>query len=201
LASSTFASWADSGAILRDSLDTCVVHVVKNGYTFDYSIDLKAGLVFAAQNDGPSGAHSQRFLWGEYNGIHYLRRVCADADSFNDTGSIHRGGYDFYTITLNGLLIPSTVSIAAHPNPNQSSASFRIVDRNGNKTLLSGIQYPLRVTLFDIRGKQLFSGYSARGGVFDISAACSRGGCPNGPIIVRVKAQDRQASLSTIITK
>ena len=186
MASSTFASWADSGVIISDTLDTCVVRVSKNGYSFQYSIDMKAGLVFAAENSMPSLAtHWQLFVWGEYNGIYYLRRVCSGNGSL-DTGSIENGGYDFYNIHLNGNTI---THIAGNPYTRQPSPSFRVMDGKEKKKLLSDINGPVRVSVFDIRGRRLFSSFSASG-IFDVNAACSPGVCPSGPLVLRIQAKD-----------
>jgi hypothetical protein len=199
LSSLTYASWADSGKIVRNSSDTCVVIVNKNGLTFQYTIDMMAGLVVATRDSSPglSSPPSQLILWSEDRGIFYFRRICA-GNATLDTGSIYSGGYDFSDILLNGQQV---TGIFGDASPRKAAAGFRLVRDGERKTKLSGIPESMPVSLFDVRGRRLFSGYSDRNGFFDIASACSPGGCPSGPIVVLLKGRDGKSVFSTTIAR
>jgi hypothetical protein len=172
------------------------VFVKKNGYTFQYTIDMNAGLVVATRDSSPGLASppSQLIVWSEDRGIYYFRRVCA-GNAALDTGSIFNGGYEFSGIQINGIPVTRVLGNSAS---GKAAAGFRFMDSRGRKTVLSGFLESMPVSLFDVRGRRLFSGFSDKNGIIDLNAVCSPGGCPSGPLVVKCKDSHGKAVISTI---
>jgi hypothetical protein len=176
----TAASWADSGKITRDSLDTCVVEVLDSGITRIFSIDMLRGVVIGFLIYGGTESAQHQYFWGYDKGIYYLQRV---ACSMSDT-TIINGGYEFYNIRVNGEPITSVVTPSKRK---QERFSIQWVDRRQGTVSLTGITGPSRIALFDIRGRPISSGEYGINGPFSITRLCPVGGCPSGPLLVRIE--------------
>jgi hypothetical protein len=188
MSSLTIASWADSGTIKRDSPDTCVVEVRKNGYVFSYSIDMKKGLIIAsfALSPGAVGSSSHLYVYGEYQGIYYIRKVCCFPDSTTDT-TINNGGYEFHNIRINNKPVTQLINTSHSSRPR---FGIRVMAKNGGRTIYFGGNEPVRIISYDLRGRQLFSMFAGREtGIARLDQVCASGRCPRGGYIVCVQAQ------------
>jgi hypothetical protein len=178
MSSATFASWADSGIVTRDTLDTCVVEIPDSGIMRTYSIDMLRGVVIGfIVSGGPDFAQHQYF-YGYDKGIYYPRRVTFGYDT-----TIEYGGYEFDNIRVNGEPVP--VITPAKRNPERFSVQW--LDGKHGTISLAGITGPARATLFDIQGRRITPGDREVNGKFEIGSLCPSRGCPSGPVLVRIE--------------
>jgi hypothetical protein len=188
MSSLTMASWADSGTIKRDSPDTCVVEVRKNGYVFSYSIDMKKGLIIAsvALSPGAVGSSSHRYVYGESKGIYYIRKVCCFPDSTTDT-TINNGGYEFHNIRINNEPVTQVINTSHSSGPR---FAIRVMAKNGGRKIFFGGNEAIRINSYDLRGRRLFSMLAGEEtGIVQLDQACASGRCPSGGYIIRVQAK------------
>ena len=192
MSSLTVASWANGGTIKRDLLDTCLVEVRKNGYSFTYSIDMQKGLIIAsiARTPDSSGSSSHLYVYGEHKGIYYVRRVCCFPTSNADT-TILNGGYDFYNIRINGEPVAPVNTL---PSARKSRFALRSMDKSGMRAIFTGGNEPARIIVYDLAGRHRFSMVTGKGiGAVRLDQACPLGRCPGGGVIVRVQTQGSAA--------
>jgi hypothetical protein len=177
----TAAAWADSGKVIRDTLDTCVVDLSISSVTRIYSVDMRRGVVIGFMKYGDTtGTAEHQYFYGYTGGIYYLQRVaCSTFDT-----TIQNGGYEFYNIRINGEQVP-VINTAKRK---QERFPFQWVDRNRGTLVMNGLQGPVRVALFDMRGRRISSGENEINGPFAINRLCPSGGCPSGPLLVRIEA-------------
>ena len=192
MSSLTIASWADSGTIKRDSPDTCVVEMRKNGYISTYSIDMQKGLIIAsvALTPGSAGSSSHLYLYGEYRGIYYLRKVCCFPTTNADT-TIDSGGYDFYNIRVNDEPVTPVIN---PPRAGGPRFSIRSMDKNDLGAFFIGGNATARIAVYDLLGRQHFSLFARKEtGVVRIDRECPPGRCPSGNYIVRMQTRESTA--------
>jgi hypothetical protein len=176
----TAASWADSGKITRDTLDTCVVEVQDNGITRIFSIDMLRGVVIGFMIYGGTESAQHQYFWGYDKEIYYLQKVTFSA--FDTT--ITNGGYEFYNIRVNGETVTPVIIPAKRK---RERFSIQWVDRRQGTISLTGITGPSRIALFDIQGRRISSGEYGINGPFAITRLCPGRGCPSGPLLVRIE--------------
>jgi hypothetical protein len=198
MASATIAPWADSGTIIMDTPDTCVVQVTMIGYTFTYSIDMQSGLIFLSSTmvEGGGPQFFQFYLYGEYNGINYIRRVCCIDPSIPDT-TLNNGGYDFYNIRINGEPVTPVIN---PPRAREPRFAIRSAERGAMKVFYGGNE-PARMSFYDLRGRTLFSTFLIKEtGAVRLDKACPSGRCPGGRYIIRLETAG-SAPYSTVVTR
>jgi len=179
MSSLTAASWADSGKVTRDTLDTCIVEIPNNGITRVYSIDMQHGVVIGFLIYGGSESAQHQYFYGYNNGVYYPRKVTFSYDTTIEYG----GGYEFYNIRINGEQVP----VVNPAKRKQERFSIQWVDRNQGTLVMNGLQGPARVALFDMRGRRISSGEHEMNGPFAISRFCPSGDCPSGPLLLRIE--------------
>jgi hypothetical protein len=173
------ASWADSGKVTRDTLDTCIVQIGNDSVTKLYSVDMVRGVVIGFMTYGVAGSAEHQYFYGCDKGIYYLRKVtCSTWDT-----TIENGGYEFYNIRING----DTVPVINPAKRNLERFSIQWVDRNQGTFVMNGLQGPARVALFDMRGRRISSGEYEINGPSAINRFCPSGGCPSGPMLLRIE--------------
>jgi hypothetical protein len=180
MSSLTADSWADSGKVVWDTLDTCVVEIPNNGITKSYSIDMQSGLVIRFNVYGGPESAQHQYFYGYDNGIYFLQKVSFSA---YDTSIQNYGGYEFSNIRINGE--PVMVITAANRKPERFIIQW--IDRRQGTIRLSGITGPARAALFDIRGRRVTPGYCDVNGSIGIDRLCPIGGCPAGPLLLRIE--------------
>lgn len=175
----TAAAWTDSGKITWDTLDTCVVEISNDSVTKVYSVDMVRGVVIGFMIWGLAGSAQHQYFWGYDKGIYYLKRVaCSTFDT-----TIINGGYEFYNIRVNGEPVP----VITPAKRKQERFSIQWVDRNRGTLVMNGQQGPSRAALFDIQGRRITQGYREISGMFEINRLCPPGGCPSGPVLLRIE--------------
>jgi hypothetical protein len=178
MSAKTIASWADSTTIItRDTLDTCIIEVIKNGDYYFYMVDMQRGLIISFTLSSIVGSATQQYLYGYDTGIYFLRRVC-----FFDT-TIENGGYDFYNIRVNDNPVSHVVNIPRSP---KRPFVFNAFGKNGAIDLLG--KENVRMTLYDLLGRRLFSRYFGKdAGIVKLGDLCPAAQCPSGRLILRVE--------------
>jgi hypothetical protein len=198
MSSLTIASWADSGIIKRDKLDTCVVEVRKNGYVFSYSIDMRKGLIIAsvALTPGAEGSSSHFYLYGEHAGIYYIRKVCSFPDSSADT-TINSGGYDFYNIRVNDEPVTPVINL---PRAMKSPFAIRAMDKNGMRAIYIGDNKAVRIAAYDLLGRRHFSMINGKEtDIVRLDRVCPSGRCPSGNVIIRMQTRESSAYSAFVV--
>ena len=182
MSSGIMATWLDSGAITRDSLDTCVVQVSgSDGYYNIYSIDMATGTIIAAYLNSVLGAVSHLYFYGHQNGIYFLRKVCTS--SYDTT--LDNGGYIFYNIRVNDTLMSPVVQDEPRKErlrPGTMGAG------NGRKTLVLAPGATARLAFYDLLGKNLYEKLvTGWGGPVALDRSCPASNCRSGTFVVRVE--------------
>lgn len=180
MSSETFAAWADSGVILSDTLDTCVVNVCKDGYCGLYSIDMKTWLVIAAMFSTPSGTgnHTKVYYYGNHDGTYYVQKILCGWPPTDTT--IANGGYEFLNIRINGEAVTPVVT---PPRPLRQRFSVQRLD---GMVSLFGTTGMSRASLYDIRGRRITPQTKEVRDRFAMHDLCPASGCPSGPLLLRI---------------
>jgi len=176
MSAATIAFWADSGSIIRDTLDTCVVQVQKNGAFNTYTIDMQRGVIVSMTSSSNQGFAVHQYFYGHENGIYFLTKVTFGPDTTIQS----YGGYEFINIRVNGEQFASTIPFPEKPRGRDLRPSEKLT----NGTVVS---------IYDLLGRKVVGS----GLVGQIDQACRSGGCSSGSYFLKV--EKRNVAGSTVI--
>jgi hypothetical protein len=183
MSSATFASWADSGKVTRDTLDTCVVEIRNDTVAKTYSVDMVRGVVIGSIISEPSGYVMHKYFYECDNGIYYLRKVICPL--MDEDTTIENGGYEFFNVRI------TQVPVINRAKRQQERFAIRWLDKKRGSISLSGTNGPARAALFDMQGRRITPMYHEVNGSLDINRLCPIGGCPNQPLLLRIENGSR----------
>jgi hypothetical protein len=178
MTSATIASWADSGSIIRDTLDTCTVQVQENGASITYTVDMQRGVIISMVYSDQSYAMHQYF-YGCQKGIYFLTKVTFGGDTSIQTN----GGYEFYNIRINGEHYTRIANYLDMPQPSIAGSG------RGNSMPIG-----TTVSIYDLLGRRVVIGNR----IGRMDGACRSGGYSSGVYLLKDEKQGATAN-STVI--